>query len=108
MTKPKATARFEGVKEDSLVSVTLAHPLDKNSKERLGLPEDSETNAGDEIKVRKYDAQSLINAGYTTTDPEDNQAVRATLGEPTSQPSSTSGNTRPTQSGNQAADSDGK
>lgn len=96
MTKPKAVARFAGVKESDLRAVKLAHPLSAEAKQRLGLPEDSAANVNDEIKVRDSDARSLIGAGYAQVDPEDAPAVAEALGEPA--PGETTGNRHTTDS----------
>lgn len=84
MTKQKATAataQIDGLDEKDLVTLKLAHPLNDLDKQRLGLPQDSSTGTGDEIKVRASDARTIITAGYAQVDPEDNVAVAEALGE---------------------------
>lgn len=86
--KPRmAVAQIDGVKESDLVKVKLAHPITrKEDKQRLGLDTDQNYIVGQDVKVRSGDAQTLINAGYTQTDPEDNAAVAEVIGEPTADP----------------------
>ena len=62
------------------VSITLAHPLRAQYAERLGL-EAKDYDTEDTIKVRRDNAQSIINAGYAADiDPDDQEAVEGLLG----------------------------
>lgn len=70
------------VEEDpNLVSIKLAHPLDKEDDlRRLGLePKEGGYKPHDEIRVTRDNARMLISAGYAQVDPEDKAAVAAAL-----------------------------
>lgn len=69
-----------GARNDGLVNVLLAHPLNADRDlTRLGLPPDTPCNVGDIVTVDRWQAQSLIGAGLAQVDPEDNAAVSAYL-----------------------------
>jgi hypothetical protein len=76
---PEPAAVVDAPANDGLVSVLLAHPLDKpEDLRRLGLKE--KAGVGGEIRISPDHARMLINAGYAQTDPEDQEAVAAVLG----------------------------
>lgn len=92
-TNEVVVASIPGDDESKFVTITLAHPLNERDRVYLGLPADASTEVGQQVKVNKNGAKAVINAGYATVDPEDNNAVRSVLrgesadsGEPTSEP----------------------
>lgn len=72
-------AQVPGDDSSKFVEIKLAHPLNKQTKEYLGLPVDDEIGVGHTVKVNANGARALINAGIAAIDPEDSDAVRSAL-----------------------------
>lgn len=73
-------AESSAVRDDDSVTITLAHPISREQdKTYLGLPVDKDYGPGDKVTVNRSGAQSLIGSGLAAVDPEDAEAVRATL-----------------------------
>ena len=72
-------AQVPGDDPAKFTTLTLAHPLNKQTKEFLGLPADSRAEVGAKVRVNKNGARALINAGLVCVDPEDRAAVREAL-----------------------------
>jgi len=79
-------------KNSDEVSITLAHPLRAPYAVRLGLDE-KDYEVESTVKLRRDNAQALINAGYAADiDPQDQEAVEETLGEVEGTTGATAGN----------------
>lgn len=78
-SKADNIAEYPGAENETLVVLTLAHPLPDRDKAYLGLAADSDLSVGKTIAVSKNAAKSLINAGMVTVDPENRPQVKAAL-----------------------------
>ena len=64
----------------SMVTLTLAHPLDAHQAERLHAKDVKDYGTLDKITVPVDDARAIINAGFAAdVDPENHEQVAAAL-----------------------------